>query len=172
MGDADLTYDFDEIPKFVEKLDAGAELVMGDRMENIHPGAMPWHHRYIGNPVLTGILNLFFRTGVRDAPSSATRPSSVSRVPAWYSPRSSRSRKSKTTRSVREAAAASGEAPNCRCLTGVMLVLCMQKRQQARDRRLLSRCCLHYTSEQRPPATPNVYTRVRRTSCAYGKGKV
>jgi glycosyltransferase involved in cell wall biosynthesis len=67
MGDADLTYDFDEIPKFVEKLDAGAELVMGDRMENIHPGAMPWHHRYIGNPVLTGILNVFFRTGVSDA---------------------------------------------------------------------------------------------------------
>src|SRR3954468_2940407 len=67
MGDADLTYDFDEIPKFVEKLDAGAELIMGDRMKNIHPGAMPWHHRYIGNPVLTGILNVFFRTGVSDA---------------------------------------------------------------------------------------------------------
>src|SRR3954447_18283168 len=67
MGDADLTYDFEEIPKFVEKLDAGAELVMGNRMKNIHPGAMPWHHRYIGNPVLTGILNVFFRTGVSDA---------------------------------------------------------------------------------------------------------
>jgi hypothetical protein len=67
MGDADLTYDFREIPRFVEKLDAGAELVMGDRMQNIHPGAMPWHHRYIGNPVLTGILNVFFRTGVSDA---------------------------------------------------------------------------------------------------------
>jgi glycosyltransferase involved in cell wall biosynthesis len=67
MGDADLTYDFEEIPRFVEKLDGGAELVMGDRMKNIHPGAMPWHHRYIGNPVLTGILNTFFRTGVSDA---------------------------------------------------------------------------------------------------------
>jgi glycosyltransferase involved in cell wall biosynthesis len=67
MGDADLTYDFNEIPRFVEKLDEGAELVMGDRMKNIHPGAMPWHHRYIGNPVLTGILNGFFRTGVSDA---------------------------------------------------------------------------------------------------------
>jgi hypothetical protein len=67
MGDADLTYDFAEIPKFVEHLDAGAELVMGDRMDNIHPGAMPWLHRYVGNPVLTGILNLFFRTGVSDA---------------------------------------------------------------------------------------------------------
>jgi glycosyltransferase involved in cell wall biosynthesis len=67
MGDADLTYDFEEIPRFVEELDNGAELVMGDRMKNIHPGAMPWHHRYIGNPVLTGILNVFFRTGVSDA---------------------------------------------------------------------------------------------------------
>jgi glycosyltransferase involved in cell wall biosynthesis len=67
MGDADLTYDFNDIPRFVEELDAGAELVMGDRMDNIQPGAMPWLHRYVGNPVLSGILNLFFRTGVRDA---------------------------------------------------------------------------------------------------------
>jgi hypothetical protein len=41
--------------------------VMGDRMDNIQPGAMPWLHRYVGNPVLTGVLNLFFRTGVKDA---------------------------------------------------------------------------------------------------------
>src|SRR5713226_9398276 len=67
MADADLTYDFGDIPRFVEKLDGGAELVMGDRMDNIHPGAMPWLHRYVGNPVLTGLLNLFFRTGVSDA---------------------------------------------------------------------------------------------------------
>ena len=67
MGDADLTYDFEEIPRFVEKLEDGAELVMGDRMDNIHPGAMPWLHRYVGNPVLTGVLNVFFRTGVSDA---------------------------------------------------------------------------------------------------------
>lgn len=67
MADADLTYDFSEIPHFVAELEAGAELVMGDRMDNIHPGAMPWLHRYVGNPVLTGILNLFFRTGVKDA---------------------------------------------------------------------------------------------------------
>ena len=40
---------------------------MGDRMDNIQPGAMPWLHRYIGNPLLSGILNLFFRTGVKDA---------------------------------------------------------------------------------------------------------
>jgi glycosyltransferase involved in cell wall biosynthesis len=67
MGDADLTYDFREIPRFVQHLDDGAELVMGDRMDQIHPGAMPWLHRYVGNPVLTGILNVFFRTGVSDA---------------------------------------------------------------------------------------------------------
>jgi glycosyltransferase involved in cell wall biosynthesis len=67
MADADLTYDFNEIPRFVAELDAGAELVMGDRMENIHPGAMPWHHRYIGNPLLTGLLNVLFHTGIADA---------------------------------------------------------------------------------------------------------
>ena len=67
MADADLTYDFDDIPRFVAELDAGGELVMGDRMDNIQPGAMPWMHRYIGNPVLSGILNLFFKTGIRDA---------------------------------------------------------------------------------------------------------
>jgi glycosyltransferase involved in cell wall biosynthesis len=67
MADADLTYDFGDIPRFVEQLEAGGQLVMGDRMDNIHPGAMPWLHRYVGNPVLTGILNLFFRTGVSDA---------------------------------------------------------------------------------------------------------
>jgi glycosyltransferase involved in cell wall biosynthesis len=67
MADADLTYDFEEIPRFVAQLDAGADLVMGDRMDNIRPGAMPWLHRYVGNPVLTGVLNVFFRTGVRDA---------------------------------------------------------------------------------------------------------
>jgi glycosyltransferase involved in cell wall biosynthesis len=66
MADADLTYDFDEIPRFVTALDAGADLVIGNRMHNIHPGAMPWHHRYIGNPVLSGFLNILFRTGVDD----------------------------------------------------------------------------------------------------------
>jgi hypothetical protein len=67
MADADLTYDFKEIPRFVAELEAGAEMVIGDRMDNIQPGAMPWLHRYIGNPVLTGLLNLFFRTGISDA---------------------------------------------------------------------------------------------------------
>jgi hypothetical protein len=67
MADADLTYDFADIPRFVEELDTGADLVIGNRMKNIQPGAMTWLHRYVGNPLLTGILNLFFRTGVRDA---------------------------------------------------------------------------------------------------------
>jgi hypothetical protein len=67
MADADLTYDFADIPRFVEQLEGGGEMVIGDRMDNIHPGAMPWLHRYVGNPVLTGMLNLLFRTGVKDA---------------------------------------------------------------------------------------------------------
>ncbi|HME03134.1 MAG TPA: glycosyltransferase family 2 protein, partial [Solirubrobacteraceae bacterium] len=67
MADADLTYDFDEIPRFVAALEGGAEMVIGDRMDNIQPGAMPWLHRYIGNPILSGLLNVFFRTGVSDA---------------------------------------------------------------------------------------------------------
>ena len=67
MADADLTYDFAEIPRFVDRLEKGSDLVMGDRMDNIKPGAMPWLHRYVGNPLLSGFLNLLFRTGVRDA---------------------------------------------------------------------------------------------------------
>ncbi|MGB2710519.1 MAG: glycosyltransferase family 2 protein [Conexibacter sp.] len=67
MGDADLTYDFNEIPRFLAELDDGADMVIGDRMQNIHPGAMPWLHRYVGNPVLSGVLNFLFRTGVSDA---------------------------------------------------------------------------------------------------------
>ncbi len=67
MADADLTYDFADIPRFVEELRDGGEMVIGDRMDNINPGAMPALHRYVGNPLLTGLLNLFFRTGVKDA---------------------------------------------------------------------------------------------------------
>ena len=67
MADADLTYDFEEIPSFLRELRDGADMVIGDRMHNIHPGAMPWHHRYIGNPLLSGLLNLLFHTGVSDA---------------------------------------------------------------------------------------------------------
>jgi glycosyltransferase involved in cell wall biosynthesis len=67
MADADLTYDFNEIPRFIAELDGGADMVIGDRMKNIHPGAMPWHHQYIGNPLLSGFLNLLFKTGIDDA---------------------------------------------------------------------------------------------------------
>src|ERR1700743_2881319 len=67
MADADLTYDFGEIPHFLAELQDGADMVIGNRMQNIQPGAMPWHHRYIGNPLLSGFLNLLFSTGVDDA---------------------------------------------------------------------------------------------------------
>ncbi len=66
-ADADQTYDFAEIPRFVERLENGADMVIGNRMNNIVPGAMPWLHRYIGNPVLSGFLNLLYRSGVHDA---------------------------------------------------------------------------------------------------------
>jgi glycosyltransferase involved in cell wall biosynthesis len=66
MIDADLTYDFEEIPRFVQELDRGAELVMGNRMQAVQPGAMSMLSR-IGNPLLSGFLNLLFRTPVRDA---------------------------------------------------------------------------------------------------------
>jgi glycosyltransferase involved in cell wall biosynthesis len=66
MIDADLTYSFEEIPRFVEALDGGAQLVMGNRRENIAPGAMSILSR-IGNPLLTGLLNLVHGSGIRDA---------------------------------------------------------------------------------------------------------
>jgi glycosyltransferase involved in cell wall biosynthesis len=66
MADADLTYDFADIPRFVRELDDGAQLVMGDRMDSIHEGAMPWLNRHVGNPLLSGFLNLLYRTNVRD----------------------------------------------------------------------------------------------------------
>jgi hypothetical protein len=68
MGDADDSYDFSRLGPFIERLRAGDELVMGNRFRGgIEPGAMPWHHRYVGNPVLTGVLNLFFHSPIRDA---------------------------------------------------------------------------------------------------------
>jgi len=66
MIDADMTYDFEEIPHFVAKLDEGAQLVMGNRMKDIQPGAMSWVSR-IGNPLLSGFLNLLYRTPIGDA---------------------------------------------------------------------------------------------------------
>lgn len=68
MGDADGSYDFADAVPMVEALAGGADLCMGSRFKGgIKPGAMPWKNRWIGNPVLTGVLNLLFRTGVSDA---------------------------------------------------------------------------------------------------------
>ena len=54
MGDADDSYDFSEVPRFVEKWRQGSEVVMGNRFRGgIRPGAMPWHNKYIGNPALS-----------------------------------------------------------------------------------------------------------------------
>jgi glycosyltransferase involved in cell wall biosynthesis len=67
MLDADMTYDAAELPRFVEALQQGGDMAIGNRMENIKPGAMPWLHRHVGNPVLTGLLNRLFGTSVKDA---------------------------------------------------------------------------------------------------------
>jgi len=68
MGDADGSYDFRESVAMVGALTAGADLCVGSRFKGgIEPGAMPWKNRYLGNPLLTFVLNLFFRTGVTDA---------------------------------------------------------------------------------------------------------
>lgn len=68
MADSDSTYDFNELESFVEPLRHGYELVMGNRFGGrMTHGAMTWSHRYIGNPALSGLLNLFFHTGIRDA---------------------------------------------------------------------------------------------------------
>lgn len=70
MGDADDSYDFSNIFPFVEKLREGYELVMGCRLPRaggtIMPGAMPWLHRWLGNPALSGLGRLFFRCPVTD----------------------------------------------------------------------------------------------------------
>ncbi|MGC1687260.1 MAG: glycosyltransferase family 2 protein, partial [Candidatus Acidiferrales bacterium] len=67
MGDADDSYDFSTVPDFVRKWREGYDVVMGNRFRGeIKPGAMPWSHRYIGNPGLTAVMNIFFRTGTGD----------------------------------------------------------------------------------------------------------
>jgi glycosyltransferase involved in cell wall biosynthesis len=68
MGDADDSYDFSDVPRFVEKWRQGNDVVMGNRFRGeIKPGAMPWHHKYLGNPVLSSLLNVFFRSGIGDS---------------------------------------------------------------------------------------------------------
>jgi len=68
MADGDNTYDLREIDKFIKKLNEGFDLVMGSRFKGIIlPGAMTWPHRYIGNPILSGMLRLFFGGSISDA---------------------------------------------------------------------------------------------------------
>lgn len=67
MGDADNSYDFSALEPFVEKLREGYDLVMGNRFKGgIEPGAMPKLHRYLGNPLLSGLGRLFFRNPIGD----------------------------------------------------------------------------------------------------------
>lgn len=68
MGDSDASYDMFEALPMIHLLQEGADIVIGSRMRGkIHPGAMPWKNRYIGNPVLTGTLNFLFQAHVSDA---------------------------------------------------------------------------------------------------------
>src|SRR6202521_3596947 len=68
MGDADDSYDFTEVPRFVEKLREGHNIVMGNRFRGeIKPGAMPPLHKYFGNPGLTALLNTLFHVGIGDS---------------------------------------------------------------------------------------------------------
>ena len=67
MGDSDDSYDFYALRLFVEKLRQGYDLVMGNRfLGGIDKGAMPWLHKYLGNPVLSFLGNLFFKVGIGD----------------------------------------------------------------------------------------------------------
>ena len=69
MGDADDTYDFSQIAAFLEPLLKGdCDMVIGDRLGGeMQPGAMPWSHRWIGNPILSGMLRLLYHTSIADS---------------------------------------------------------------------------------------------------------
>jgi glycosyltransferase involved in cell wall biosynthesis len=67
MGDADDSYDFTDLTPFIGRLREGHDLVMGNRFKGgIRPGAMPRLHQYFGNPVMTGLLNVLFRSPIGD----------------------------------------------------------------------------------------------------------
>jgi len=70
MGDADDSYDFMELPKFVEKLRTGAELVQGCRLPSgggkVMPGAMPFSHRWLGNPIFSLLVRHMFFSRIHD----------------------------------------------------------------------------------------------------------
>ena len=68
MADADDSYDFTQAPRFVSKLNEGYDIVMGSRLKGkIMKGAMPFLHRYLGNPVLSLILRILFRSKISDS---------------------------------------------------------------------------------------------------------
>ncbi len=70
LGDADCSYDFGELPALLRPLHAGADLVLGSRFRGvIHPRAMPFHRRYVGNPALTLLVNALFGLRLTDAES-------------------------------------------------------------------------------------------------------
>jgi len=70
MADSDMSYDLSDLPKFLIKLEAGADFVMGCRLPTgggtIHSGAMPFLHRWLGNPVLSALGRLFFKSHIHD----------------------------------------------------------------------------------------------------------
>lgn len=67
LGDADGTYDFSALPRFIEPLHSEADVVIGSRLNDmLEPGAMPWLHLHVGNPILTRVFNRLFSVGVTD----------------------------------------------------------------------------------------------------------
>lgn len=72
MADGDYTYDFNEIPKFYSQIDKGYEFVIGNRFtKKMESGAMPKLHKYIGNPVLSGLINILFNNNIKDTQCGA-----------------------------------------------------------------------------------------------------
>lgn len=70
MADADCSYDFNEIPNFIQQLESGYDLVMGNRLSgNIEKNAMPWANQHIGTPLLSLMLRIFFGTKIKDSQS-------------------------------------------------------------------------------------------------------
>jgi len=68
LADADGSYDFKDIPRFIDQLRRGYDFVVGNRFKgSIEKGAMSWLHRYVGNPLLSGILRFLFKANVHDA---------------------------------------------------------------------------------------------------------
>lgn len=67
IADADSTYDFNEIPRFLKYLEEGYDFVIGNRFGGkMEKGAMPFLHRYVGNPVLSGLFRIFFNSNIKD----------------------------------------------------------------------------------------------------------